>query len=265
MKREESAGADWPGARQLEVVEALEQFRVLGREREVGEIVQFVLDPAKKMLYVYGQPGSGKTHAVKELCGVLAAQQLEVYYSNLLIDPEFCPLGNARATTVLLVVDEFEGPKKDKQYLKQRDALEKHWRRQKRSCLPALKTIFISNAKCHEGVHFTPYGKDEIRSILEKTLKVKEKPMELLKRVHESTERADLRVGLNPSISIGPGAQNAEVFGQYHRFIKEKLVEGVSNTNVLYKAFIGEMKRRDIPVIPKELFVDILESYLDGV
>ncbi|KAI5188685.1 hypothetical protein NECID01_0298 [Nematocida sp. AWRm77] len=263
VKKEEPR--EWPGPRRAEVLQALEKFTVTGRKPEIDTITRFLLESKERALYLYGQPGSGKTHVINKLSEVLAEHGLEIYYTNLLMDTEFFQLGKGLSTSVLLVVDEFEGLKKEKRYIKQKDKLEKLWKKRKREVLPETKTVFVSNIKCHEGVHFMPYKKAEIHAILSTSLE--SKPIELFKRVHESTEKADLRAGLSQRISAGMRAPEKapEVIGQYHQFIRRKLDEGITNVNVLYKAFISDMKQKDIPVIPKELFSDILEAYVNGM
>ncbi|KAI5184418.1 hypothetical protein NEHOM01_0163 [Nematocida homosporus] len=257
----------------------------LSRQKDVLEILKFVLDETRTTLYIYGRPGSGKTHTAKAIGEVLVEQGLEVYYSNLVIDPEFEALSSGpKTTTILLIADEFEGKKASRLYIRQKDKLEKKIEKERslsmkssktnktvKTVVPkeksalVFKTIFISNRKSQDGLLFTPYTKEEIKAILDQDKSMS--AIEKIIRLREGVERADIRVSLGRHMVLptnGSKGCDGQVFGHYHQFIQQRVEEGVVCINTLYAEFLTAMKQKGISVIPKELFQDILETYLDG-
>ncbi|KAI5171376.1 hypothetical protein NEFER03_0735 [Nematocida sp. LUAm3] len=228
--------------------------RVLGREKEAKQIEEFLKNEGKKDLYVYGNPGIGKTYAIKRIAeGFTGAQ---AYYSNLLMDDEYTPLIERKSKTIILISDEFEGRIAVKRYMKQKTQLGNLLKKEKRSV--NYKNIFISNKKIKEGIFFKPYSKEEIEKILDKKL-INPSPVERAIKVKDAVEKADLRVSLTdrlPKSNLQEGA-----IGQYHLFIQNFLKEKEDSINGIYTQFLKEMKKKNIPIIPKDMLKELLRHY----
>ncbi|OAG31359.1 hypothetical protein NEDG_01837 [Nematocida displodere] len=247
--------------------ESIKARGIVGRDPETDSLVDFLFDQRQSTIYIHGKPGTGKSHLVKELSETLAEEGVEVYHYNLLLDKGFFPESDkAISNKIILVVDEFEGKTKERCYLKQKDALVKKMATTREPSSLVFKTIFISNVKCREGLHFKPYTKESMKAII--CTKATGNTKDMLLRLHEGIEKTDIRATMQSRIEThsqpkdkdGPETPQS----QYHQFVQRKVLEGVVDINMLYSEFIREMKKRDIIVIPKELLSDILETYING-
>lgn len=261
---------EWSMCTAEELISSLCPILVRAKKAEIEKISAFIADKSEKNLYVYGMPGSGKTYTVRAIGAVLAEKELEVYYSNLQMDKCFKKIGNGCTETVLLIVDEFEGNKKSRIYIKQKDKLAKEIKDQKASTNIVnivYKAIFISNEKYKEGIHFKPYTKEAVIEIIGSTGRVDDVKERIL-RIKEGVERADIRVSLQKKIrQVKKDPNNAEDLynGHYHQFVKRKVSAEEVNVNIWYTEFISEMRKKSIPIISKELFKEIVDIYTEGI
>jgi len=256
------------------IEELSQKIKIIGRDKEVKTVLSYVFGSDREELYIYGKPGSGKTHSLKAITEHLDSEDIEIYYTNMLIDTEYFQIGKKKSKNILLVTDEFEGNNRSREQINQKNKLYKKWRKEKRQLEEiTIKNIFIGNVKYKEGIHFHPYSRAEIEKILEEKEKQKtakkgpkeaEEKIERLRRIQEGVERADLRASLQKKIKYAEKNASPAPYGQYHQFVRRKIDEGVVDIGILYKEFIAEMKRKDLPVVARELFKEIYDSYMEG-
>lgn len=241
----------------------IESLDIEGRREEIKQITEYIVDSTRHTVYIYGKPGTGKTYVMERIGNLLGEEKVEVYYSNLLIDKSFRKVEKSTdpSKTAILIVDEFEGPKKNKLFIRQKEKLERQFRREERPKY-SFKVFFISNEYNSKGVHFRPYEKDSVKQIVEATNEERSEITEILK-IDEGVEKKDLRASMTKKIeSLGIG--KGESFGQYHKFIKERIDQGKTDVNCIYSEFLQVMKENGIPVMPKEVIQEIIEGYADG-
>ncbi|KAI5191320.1 hypothetical protein NEMIN01_1479 [Nematocida minor] len=240
----------------------IEGLVIEGRAEEIKQIAEYMGDSTRHTIYIHGKPGTGKTYVMEKIGNLLGEENVEVYYSNLLIDKSFIRVESSiePSITVVLIVDEFEGPKKDKLFIRQKEKLERQFKREERPKY-SFKVVFISNEYNSKGVQFKPYAKDSVQQIVEVRQEAAE--VESILKVNAGVEQKDLRAVMTKKIEPIK-TNNGESIGQYHKFIKEKVAQGEMDVNVIYSEFLQEMKEKGISVMPKEVIQEIIEGYLDG-
>ncbi|KAI5135184.1 uncharacterized protein NESG_01011 [Nematocida ausubeli] len=233
-----------------------------GRSEEIKEIAECITESSRHTLYIHGKPGTGKTYVMEKIAQILDEEGVEVYYSNLLIDKAFKKTGRAISATVVLVVDEFEGARRDKLFVRHKEKLERLFRKEERKKF-SFKVVLISNEYNSKGIQFKPYKEEAIKHIVEKKDISSESKVQNFMRLHNGVEKADLRAIMTKRIEPIP-ANNNEALGQYHQFLKKKVQEGNTNINEIYSEFLKKMKEQGASVLPKEMVKEIIEGYMDG-
>ncbi|KAH9386226.1 uncharacterized protein NEMAJ01_1122 [Nematocida major] len=248
--------------KKVEIQRMLSELHVEGRKEEIMKISKCLYDPAVHTIYVHGMPGTGKTHVLNKIGVLLGKQRVEVYYCNLLMDNGFKRIGGMGfSTTVVLIVDEFEGEKKDKMFIRQKEKLERQFKRDERKEYK-FKVILISNDYNSKGIHFKPYKKEAMDVIIDEKSSAASSP-ETMVSVHQGVMRRDIRAALAKQIQNSrPGS--SETVGLYHQFIKKMVQQGETSVNKIYSDFLQSMKEKGASVMPKEIVRDIIEGYLDG-
>ncbi|KAI5183796.1 hypothetical protein NEIRO03_1368 [Nematocida sp. AWRm78] len=245
-----------------EIRDKICSLEVEGRKEEIIQLANYITESTRHTIYVYGKPGTGKTYVMEKIGQLLDEQGVEVYYSNLLIDKNFRKIGKSLSTTVLLIVDEFEGTKKDKLFIRQQEKLERLFRKEERKKF-SFKVILVSNEYNSKGIQFKPYQENAIKDIVEKKEESGESKTDSIIKVHSGVEKADLRAIMSKKIDQITPSSN-ETLGKYHQFIKKQVQEGNTNINQIYSEFLKKMKENGVSVVPKEIVREIIEGYLDG-
>jgi Bacterial protein of unknown function (DUF853) len=239
--------------------EALEGVHVAGRGKEIEKICRFLESPKKRggrsicerKLYVYGRPGTGKTHTLKKIAEQVSRAGFSPVYLNVISGESAGSPEKGRKT--FFVVDEYDEGYREEYMAKRREILEK-------SGSMEIRSVFISNRRAVEGIHFRQYTEDELEEIASgENFSTAEK----IKRIRESMEKGDLRALFAPASEPQrkvEGSREREV-NHYHKFVKQQLLEGITEMNAIYGGFIEEMRKKGIPVLSRESVSSIKEIY----